>query len=351
MPNQNSSNPCTLTADLFEADQSTHTTVAEQASDSNELWLTAPDLAFRKWKLSQRTSRKEFASHSVEQYQTMFGAYLRWLASHGIELDKALPEHLDLFLTSKQGRDGRPAAASTRRRYLHLLHGIYEHLRLMELRKDNPAAPLIDLTKNQSFERPAPAILPFELGQRFIHWTLSQSEQEWHELRDKAIRMAFIGSGIRVHELQALHPKDFISMDGLAAFEIPAHGFVKARLNPISDTAIDAIKKWKGVLAKMQPDGEFLFPARFFANGHDYPEDTPVASDEAFRIVQEAMTAIGYDRSRQGPQTLRNTFIARQIWEGKPHARIMDWCGLQTIDSIQKIAKMVPIRADGVVPS
>lgn len=319
-------------------------------ASNTSAWLTSPEIAFRTWKESQRVNRKEFAPHSVEQYETMFGAYLRWLCERGVSMQAAKPEHLDLFLSSKNGRDGKPAAPTTRRRYLHLLNKVYEHLRLLEIRKDNPAAPLIDLTKNQDFEKPAPTILPFELADRYIKWTLAQPQDNWNELRDKALRLVFIGSGVRVSEVQALKPADCVTDAGITALDIRAHGFVQARLAPVSELTAPALLAWKAKLLQMKPDAQHLFPARYFTIGHDHPDVTAVASAEAFLIVQEAMTAIGYDRARQGPQTLRNTFIARQIWDGKPVDRIMAWCGLQTSESVQKIARLVPVRRDGVMP-
>lgn len=314
-------------------------------------WLEVPSIAFREWKESQRVNHKEFAPHSVNQYQTMFGAYLRWLSEKGVAMEKARPEHLDLFLASKAGRNGKAAAPSTRRRYLHLLNDVYEHLRLLELRKDNPAAPLIDLTRNQDFEKPAPCILSIELANRYIQWCKDQPAKQWFEIRNAALRLAFICSGIQVCELQALKPKNLIFDGQTMAFEVEAHGFVVARLAPVSKIAHDALLNWQSCLQDIAPDSEHLFPARMFTNGHDHPDKTAVASAEAFLIVQEAMVGIGYDRSRQGPQTLRNTFIARQIWDGKPVDRIMAWTGLRTSESVNKIAKLVPVRKDGIGPT
>lgn len=332
------------------AEQDPGCTPGTGASVDTTVWLNSPETAFRTWKESQRVNHKEFAPHSVEQYETMFRAYLRWLGERGVSMQAAKPEHLDLFLSSKNGRDGKPAAPTTRRRYLHLLNKVYEHLRLLEIRKDNPAAPLIDLTKNQDFEKPAPTILPFELADRYIKWTLDQPQEQWNELRDKALRLLFIGSGVRVSEVQMLRPENCVTDTGITALDIRAHGFVMARLAPVSELVAPVLLAWKAKLLEIMPDAQHLFPARFFAIGHDRPDVTAVASAEAFLIVQEAMNAIGYDRARQGPQTLRNTFIARQLWDGKPVDRIMAWCGLQTSESVQKIARLVPVRRDGVMP-
>lgn len=314
-----------------------------------ERWTTTPELAFREWKESQRVRRKEFASHSLEQYEAMFSAFLRWLESKSLTLRDAREEHLDLFLTSKTGREGQ-AASTTRRRYLQLIHKVYEHLRLMELRKDNPAAPLIDLTRHQDFVKPAPSVLSPNLAEAYTDWCLRQPADHWVDARNKALRLIFIASGITVAEARRLTPDDVDVVDGTVQLRVAAHGFVQARATPVAAYAAPAIQRWTQTLRRYLRDAPVLFPARNFSFAHDEPERFAVGADEAFRIVQEAMHAIGYDRPRAGPQTLRNTFIARQIWEGRPHDKIMAWCGLQSAESIQRISKLVPIRADGVAP-
>lgn len=315
-----------------------------QAAPSD--WVEQPDIAFRRWKLSQRIRHKEFNDHSVEQYGTMFGAFLRWLAERGMTLTTARSEHLDLFLASKAGRDGKPAAPTTRRRYLRLINSVYEHLRLLELRKDNPAAPLVDLTRHQDFEKPAPTLLPFSLAERYGEWSLIHTGAgHWVDERNRALRVIFLASGITVKEAQLLSPADVLAdEDGTVQLSVPAHGFVLARVAPMAEFARDAVLTWSRKLREIAPNCPRLFPARNFGFAIDKPEDFAVSSTEIFLIVQEAMTAIGYERQRQGPQTLRNTFIARQIYEGRPTERIMAWTGLNSPETVNRIAKLVPLR-------
>ena len=307
-------------------------------------WTKDPHAAFLDWKENQRVFHREFSAHSVEQYETMFKAYLRWLDGKKVKLADAQSEHIDIFLCSKQGRDGKPAAKTTRRRYLNLLNNIYEHLRIMELRKDNPVQPLIDLTRHQGFEKPAPTILRFEMADRFIEWSTEQTEETWSDLRNKALRLVFIGAGITVGEAQRLTPHQCIQDAGVTSLEINAHHFHINRIAPVSPAAVDVLIRWRDKLAVLQPESEHLFPARYCNFEDDRPDTCAISSAEAFLIIQEAMVAIGYNKSCQGPQTLRNTFIARQIWNGKPVHRIMQWCGLRTPDTVQKISRLVPAR-------
>ena len=338
---------------------STDPTIANPVNDCDagdvpgqDLWLNKPEVAYRKWKESSRIvgerHQREFATHSVEQYESMFRSYLKWLAEHGIPLAHASSEHLDLFLLSKKGRDGKPAAATTRRRYLNLLRDVYEHLRLLEITKSNPTEPLIDLNRHHDFEKPAPTILPMELSGRYIDWVLRQPQDTWYDLRNKVIRLIFIASGITVSELQRVRPEQCMTDSGFVGLEIDKHNFVPTHMAPVSAYASDVMQLWKIRLHQIFPESEYLFPARIY--GQDKPDNAAISSVEIFLLIREAMEAVGYDRHGQGPQTLRNTFIARQIWDGKPSDSIMRWCGLRTSETIQNISRLVPVRKGDACP-
>lgn len=314
-------------------------------------WLSQPEAAFRQWKASQRVRQKEFNAHSVDQYGAMFGAYVRWLGERGLELATASPEHLDLFLASKAGRAGRPAAATTRRRYLRLLNNVYEHLRLLELRKDNPAACLIDLSHHQDYEKPAPTLLPPALADRYVSWCLEAPGQHWVDARNRALRLLFLATGVTVKEAQRLAPDSvLVDQDEGFSLQVQAHGFTAARSVPAAVFAATPMMEWLAVLRRLSPAARHLFPARRYGFGHDQPIDEPVSATEAFLVVQDAMAAIGYDRHRQGPQTLRNTYIARQIRDQRPTDRIMAWAGLNSPDTVNRIAKLVPLREGEMRP-
>lgn len=315
-----------------------------------EHWLHNPLGAFDRWKRDQRVFKREFSDHSVEQYKSMFGSFMRWATDQGLTLLTMRSVDIERFLESKGGRDGAPASQTTRRRYLHLIHGVFEHLRLLELRTDNPAEPLLDLTRMQAFERPAPTLLPFKLADKYVRWAQLQPVDGWHDLRDKAMRLLFLASGLTVGELQALAPDDIQEYEGTFSVRVRAHGFVPEHEAPVAAFAVPALTEWRSLLARISPDCPALFPGRFLAAQVDRPDTSPISSAECYRIVQHALTAIGFDRQRQGPQTLRNTFVARQLREGVPEDRITAWLGLATFDTVQKIAKLVPVRADGVAP-
>jgi len=322
----------------------------EHAHQSVKRWVDEPVRAFREWKLSKRTHDREFSKHSVAQYESMFGAYLRWLGARSKNLSIAATGDVDCFLEAKSGRKGKSAAATTRRRYLYLIHGVHEHLRELALRADNPVEPLVDLTRHQAFERPAPTMLPLPLTERYIAWVDAQAPASWVDVRDKALRLVFLAAGISVAELQALRPEDLGQISGEVSLNVVAHGFAPTHAAPVASFARSALLDWAEMLKRIAPESQWLFPARNFGFGIDKPDTTPVSSPECYTIVQSALHAIGYERARQGPQTLRNSYVARQVWAGKPHAQIAQWLGLHTQETVQKVARLVGVRRDGVAP-
>ena len=72
------------------------------------------------------------------------------------------------------------------------------------------------------------------------------------------------------------------------------------------------------------------------------PAAHALSAKEIYDLVASALRECGYERSRAGPQTLRNAFLARQIRAGVELERIRDWAGLQTVEQLRALARQVP---------
>lgn len=319
------------------------------------LWQSAPHQAFVVWLQSRRTSSRPFDPHSIAQYRSMFSGYLNWLQiDRKRELTLASDEDLNLFLDSKTGRSGAPASATTRLRYMRLIFSVYEHLRELGLCKQNPAESTAAANRAQDFLRPAPTILSEALMTKFIDWVNGQDASNWVDARDQAMRLLFLGSGVSVSEIQALSPANLQVLDDDAktlVIDIKPHGRVRQHSVPVAPFARDIVLSWARRLARLAPTSKYLFPARDFGFSIDQPKLAKVSSPECYTTVQAALNAIGYERQGQGPQTLRNSFVAHQVYEGRDPNRITNWLGLRTNETVTKIALQVPVRADGVVPA
>jgi integrase len=153
-----------------------------------------------------------------------------------------------------------------------------------------------------------------------------------------------------VCEVRNLRARD-LSLDpetGLYIVQIEAWGMTPAHSVPAASFATEALQAWLLELRRLQPNSDVLFPASSQAGEF---ESTPVPSEACFSIVQEVMVGIGWDESRQGPQTLRNTFIAQQIRAGVASHTIRHWCGLHTDDTISRVAQVVPLRDGAPLPA
>lgn len=375
-------------------------------------WRREPATAFLHWCRARRTSRTEYAGHSIEQYVSMFGRFLQWRAGQlqrlavgdvraaaavadgepgatddavacvPLHLDLVRPEDIEAFLNGlRGGRKGdKPCAPSTRRRYLFLLHNTFEHMAEIGALEANPCAGLPELRPNKDFERRAPAILVPAAEQRYIDWCLAQECTRWEHARDMALRLVFLASGITVAEAQRLrveqvefHAPAAGEHDGTAdhaghgdavphaTLTIVAHGFVPERRAPVARFAVPALANWLRVRMMTRVAGGALFNSRrpqpepegVTAEAIEsawWPSPEPLGKSEIYDTVAPGLRAAGHLAPRAGPQTLRNTFAARQIRAQMPLARIRDWMGLRTTDQLAIIARQVPLRSDGVQP-
>jgi integrase len=319
-------------------------------------WVDHPIAAFTQWKASETRGRRgSVASHSMEQYCAMFGAFLRWAHDNELSMTTISSAQLESFLEEGIGRadaDGRraPAAPSTRQRYLQLLKAVFEQLRKAGLRQSNPAAALIEGIDARSIIKPPPRVLQPDVVARYKAWTLSRPMNTWVDVRNRALRLLFLATGSMLVEVRNLRPRD-LSLDpetGLFIVQIAAWGMVPAHSVPAASFATEAIQSWLDELRTLDIDSDILFP------NSPLPADipaTPMPAEACFSIVQEVMLGIGWVESRQGPQTLRNTFIAQQIRAGVPAHTIRHWCGLHTDDTISRVAQVVPIRDGAPLPS
>jgi len=71
---------------------------------------------------------------------------------------------------------------------------------------------------------------------------------------------------------------------------------------------------------------------------------------DVYLITRAALEASGFAGKQRGPQTLRNTFIRRQLWNGKEPAVVMAWTGLASQRTIKKLLRTLP-NQQGVIPA
>lgn len=85
-----------------------------------------------------------------------------------------------------------------------------------------------------------------------------------------------------------------------------------------------------------------------FANGPGSVQ--PMTTREVYLITRAALEASGFKGKQRGPQTLRNTFIRRQLWFRRDAATINAWTGLASERTIRKIRRTLP-NLEGTRPA
>ncbi|NDY93618.1 tyrosine-type recombinase/integrase [Ideonella livida] len=315
-------------------------------------WLGAPRQAAQQWLKADEVTA--YAEHSIAQYAAMVGQLADWL--HGQRerhLLDARTVDLDAFLQGLQGRGGKPASVATLKRYRSLMGSLFRHLQVSGLRSTDPTQGLRPLEgRLVSTERQAPRLLSAAQCEAYLRWVMAEPEANWYELRDKLLRCLYLGTGITVSESRALQLQDVQPADAPQWLRIRHAG--PARHIPLPTWCQEVLERWLPVRHKLEGTGSLLLPTRRRAplagtrGRSTAPDDDPAAplgqpartahdalprpisTSEIYEIVRPAMQAAGFDDEQQGPQTLRNSFAARQLLAGTDDEVLQDWMGLRT---------------------
>ncbi len=330
--------------------------LANDNSEQIALWLRDARAAFVHWQ-SQRLlgpmQRSSFVARSNRQYAAMFGRFCAWLDAHSLGVADFEAGDLAEFLSTIDGREGK-AADSTIRRYLTLLEKVVDHLHIIGVRPgeadghepSNPARDLLVLPEYRYREPPAPVFLTHAVSERYIDWVRGQEMTSWVGVRDKALRMVFLSCGTTVDEVRRMRLDDArVFEESVTQLHIRSHlAGARARVVPLASWAWPPITAWYRLRSALVAPTDALFLTRCSDFRLDEPGDDAVSSTEIYTIIQEAMQAIGHMGRRQGPQTLRHTFTARQLLAGTPKERIAEWLGLQSTEPLAAIERQLPLR-------
>lgn len=319
-------------------------------------WRRDARAAFAHWqshRLLGPMQRSSFVERSNRQYAAMFGRFCAWLEAHSLGISDFEAVDLAEFLCTIDGREGR-AADSTIRRYLTLLEKVLDYINLIGVRggdasghePSNPARDLLVLPEYRYREPPAPVFLTHAASERYIDWVRAQEVSSWVDVRDKALRMVFLSCGTTVDEVRRVRLDDArVFEESVTQLHIRSHlAGARARVVPLASWAWSPLTAWYRLRCALVAPTDALFLTRCTDFRLDEPGDDAVSATEIYTIIQEAMQAIGHMGRRQGPQTLRHTFTARQLLAGTPKDRIAEWLGLQSTEPLAAIERQLPLR-------
>jgi integrase/recombinase XerD len=324
------------------------------AQDDRQLWLSEPVAAFRAWRRSMKAANGyAYGERSIRQHSAMFATFVAFCEARRVSVLQIDSEQVEAFFQTLSGRpikhgqdsvryqEGElpPAAVSTRRRYAQLLMQSFEHLARTRVRPGNPIAPLM-----KTLDKPeAPGFVSYlskAQEDAYLAYVQAMSEAHWCAHRDKTLLLLLSASG--VSELVHLRVGDLMLTDYEPALQVSQRGLKHAHAAPIASFALITLQAWLKRIEGAAPD------APLFADGRGNAQ--PMVARDIYLITRGALEASGFGGKQRGPQTLRNTFIRRQLWNGKEPAAVMAWTGLASDRTIKKLLRTLPNR-QGISPA
>lgn len=317
-------------------------------------WVTDSRGATRQW--LQQHDQVAYAEHSIAQYAAMTGTAADWLQSHRNQsLLTAHPVDLDAFLNQMQGRGGKPASAATLKRYRSTLSMVFQHLVQQGLRASDPIADLRGQAARLPNIRQAPRFLSAAQSEAYMTWVLAQPRAHWCDLRDAALRLIYLASGITVEESLALKTGHLHSQVQPASLQVQARSPVTRRRIPLPPWSVEVLEAWRLRRLTLPLFDDVLFPARKRSRSNAVdggePADQPISTSELYETIRPAMVAAGFEDEQLGPQTLRNTYAVRQMDAGIEFDTLQAWMGLRTRFTLEAIRREIEAGAPGPTPA
>lgn len=310
---------------------------------SPPLWVLDPREACRRW-LQQHT-QQAYAHHSIEQYAAMTGAAADWLQrERGRSLLQAHAGDVDALLSNLRGRGGKAASVATTKRYVAILRLVLGHLHELGLRADDPSEHLTHPAARHDLRRQVPRFLSPSQVTRYIDWVLAQPRPHWGDVRDAALRLLYLATGITVHESRQLLIHDLLPDDvPQPQVRIRAVSPVLARSIPLPPWCCPVLREWLHAHAPLALTPALAFPARqrspVLAHQGSRAQPYPISTSEIYDTIRPAMLAAGFDDEQRGPQTLRNTYAVEQLAQGVPMDVLQRHMGLHTPWSIDVLRR------------
>lgn len=292
-------------------------------SDDLGYWEREPLKSFEGW-----LSTKGISQSSAKIYLFMWGKLIRWKDDHDLRFSGIRAGHIDQFLNDAGLQKHH------RYRYVRLIERVYQHLAPANPGLGNPGSLTARQRVGEGSNDPM-AFLREDQREILIRWIVrdasgeayTRKDESWKEKRDLAITAAMIGGGVKGGEARALSVS-CISEDGawigIKVAGKPGH---KTCLLPFAQPVI---RQWIETRTAMRLPGDWLF----VAGGDGRQMDAATVWRRVQRVIERAGIAM---KSREGPQTLRNTFAGMLIELDIPEGVAAGYLGLMDAASFDRL--------------
>lgn len=339
-----------MTPDLFE------TLTAED-------WISDPIKSLETWeKARARSLGRELPRNTLVQYSSMLRKAVNWMEAQSPKLDLATVTEQDLAryistISAKPSSDdyehpekaakSAAASAATLDRHRKRLQAVFSAFCAVHGREDNPASSLIGkATFNEGlYSRSDPSILTPMQWDAYIEWTRQQHAEQWFEIRNQALRITFMATGVSVSEARAIRLQD-VNIEE-RTITIIGHGKVPTHKAIISDWAVADVAAWLAARRQLETKDptDILFVGRTKGRSSERADASAMSESEIYQVIEEPFRYLPMGTAltdqRTGPQTLRNSYIARQLHLKIDPKKLTLSLGLHTTFTLDQIRKQV----------
>lgn len=319
-------------------------------------WLKNPKRAFAFWIETRiKIDQRFYSERSKVQHKAMWNTFVTYLESINVSALDAGAVHVARFLDSLKAKKRSESTTSTSEakvgtkvRYAKFLRDVYNHLRNIEARFAENPCPAIVRQFAQQPER-VPTSLWIQHHQKFVDKVLAKETRTWLDVRDQAILVLIVGSGLYLGELLSLRV-DALRLDGPDPhIVVDGHGRVPPRLAPILPFAIGPLKRWLELRASLNVNDELVFFSRKRTARTNFQMSGATIYKKVRAVLDDATGEQVRSHGGKGPQVLRNAFLLRQIEKKKPIKDIQEWAGHVLEKSTRRFERLIPYR-NGVKP-
>ena len=291
-----------------------------------------------------RTSRRlgeadpaPVSTKSAAIYTFMFNKFAKWLLGEKRPFSQVGEQDLIRFVSQLRSRGEQNSDITER--YLRLLERCYAHLGIAP----NPATSATKLASENRYlaKNEGTEALEQEHIDAFVAALPSFEPPEpnragrlpkaWKRRRDHAVQATMLFGGLRVSEAIGLHVNE--------VDDVFNHGPIRLQINPegkhdtsyehetvVYDYGADALRRW--LIERLAEDAS---GNRILAGDLVFPGDhtgKPMSKVTLWRQVKATFARAGLDVNRAGGRTLRNTFAAQELKNGRTKADVKELLGL-----------------------
>lgn len=306
-------------------------------AEDMETWAHSPLSAFESWLgTCQKKPGVLYEPSSIRVMRSMWSTYCKeLLAARGIDPTQAAPEDVKRFL------DTHPSCirAEARQRYAKLLERAYSGIQACDPDRSNPATGLGKPAAPLRREKPMPFLTPSERD-RLFECLASPSDfttpQGLLEARSKALCALMLGAGFKPGQAIA-SSVNCVNRQAPEFAWAPPLGPIKGHESLLDPRARSAIMAWIDHLDAEPHDP--MFPSSERKGAIDYAN--------AFLGVQALLEKLGIFEERTkakvseraSPQTLRNTYGAQLMDQGRDVASLAQNMGFKRLEFAERFAK------------